>query len=180
MKSKKGEGIANIIIVIGILFLFLIIGLGLAFGNMIINWVFDEAVPELSNLGMVGSANLTEYSGYTLAPVNNLVQSFNWMIGVLYILALFGMVGLSMGFRMTGNKWLAGFFIACMLMLIMASIFISNIYQDFYDDGSDVGARLHEQTLMSWLILYSPLVMCIIGFVCGIIMFTRDTEENTA
>jgi len=28
--------------------------------------------------------------------------------------------------------------------------------------------------MLSWLILYSPLVMSVIGFICGIIMFTGE------
>lgn len=167
-----------IIWMIGILFFVLIGALAVAFGGMVIRWTFDEAVPELSGLGMVGSTNLTEISEYTLSPVNTFVQSFQWMTGLLYVLALLGCVGMSFAFRFTGNKWLIGLFIACMLMLIIASIFISNIYQDFYQDGGDVGTALHEQAMISWLILYSPLVMCIIGFICGIIMFTGEGQEE--
>lgn len=179
MRNKRGD-IMSIIWIVSILFVILLIGLLLAFGSMTINWVFDEAVPELSNLGMVGSANLTEVAGYTLAPVNNVVQSFTWLTGVIYILGLVGCLGLAFAFRFTGSKWLMGFFFACMFLLIVTSIFISNIYEEFYSDGGDVGSMLHEQVLMSWLILYSPMVMCIVGFISGIIMFTGEGEEGTA
>jgi len=177
MENKKGQ-IESVIWIIGILFLILLVGFGMAFGSIVIDWVFDEAVPELSTLGMVGSSNLTQVSDYTLTPLNNVVQSFTWMAGVLYILGLTICIGLSFAFRITGNKWLVAFFIACMFLLIVASIFISNIYEEFYNDGSEVGIRLHEHTLMSFLLLYSPLVMCIVGFTCGIIMFTGDYGEG--
>ena len=177
MIGNKGQ-ITNIIWMVGILFLLLIAGLGLVFGAMIIDWVFDEAVPELSYLDQAGSTNLTDVASYTLKPVNSFVQSFTWMTGVLYVLALVSTIGLAVGFRMTGDKWLISFFVLCMFMLIVASIFISNIYEEFYNDGSEIGQLLHEYILMSWLLLYSPLVMCIIGFVCGIIMFTGDFNEG--
>ena len=79
---------------------------------------------------------------------------------------------------MTGNKWLAGFFIACMFLLIITAIFVSNIYEDFYTGTDDVATRLQEHTMLSFLILQSPMIMAVIGFICGIIMFTGNPEEN--
>jgi len=175
MENKKGN-IVYIILMIGILFLVLLMGLFLVFGGMIIDWTFDEAVPELTGIGMMGNANITQITQTTIAPVNTLVQNFTWLTGFIYILALIGCFGLAFAFKMTGNKWLMGFFIACMFLLIVASIFISNIYEEFYNDGTDVGDLLHEYTLLSWLILYSPMVMTIIGFTCGVIMFSGEGE----
>lgn len=181
MINKKSQaGIVNIILFIGILFFLVLIGLMLAFGSMVINWVFDEAVPELSGLGLVGEANMTDIAGSTIAPVNTFVQSFTWLTGVLYFLALIGCLGLAVAFRFSGNKWLAGFFIACMIMLVMACVFISNIYEEFYDDSNDVGTRLKEHVLLSFLILESPMIFTIIGFVGGIIMFTGDPNAYGA
>ena len=177
MENKKGN-IVSIIWMIGILFVIILVGIGIAFGGMVIDWTFDEAVPELTGLGQVGNANLTDIGSMTLTPVNTFVQSFTWLGGVIYMLGLLGCLGLAFAFRFTGNKWLGGFFIVCMLLLIITSIFISNIYEEFYNGGDEVGTRLHEQVLLSWLLLYSPLVMCVIGFVCAIIMFTGNGEEQ--
>lgn len=171
--NKKGNIVA-IIWMIGILFVLLLGGLFLAFGGLVVNWTFDEVVPELSNIGMVGNSNISEYTGYAITPVNNVVQSFTWMGGLIYLLGLVGCLGMAFAFRFTGNKWLMGLFITCIFLLIIASIFISNIYQDFYDGSGDVAIRLQEQTMLSWLILYGPLVMCVIGFICGVIMFTGE------
>ena len=87
---KKKAQINNIILLVGLLFILLIAGLFLVFGSMIINWVFDEAVPELSSLGMVGSSNLSQVADVSIVPVNNLVQSFTWLSGVFYVLGLIG------------------------------------------------------------------------------------------
>ena len=176
IKNNKGQ-ITNIIYLVGILFILMFIGLLLAFGGSIINWVMDESVPELTSLGTVGDSNLTEYSSYTITPVNTIIQNFTWLFGIFYILALVSCFGLAFAFRITGNKWLISLFVIMIFMLIITSIFISNIYEDFYNDSGEIGTRLHEQTLLSWLLLYSPLVMSVIGFVCGIIMFTGEREE---
>ena len=175
--NKKGNIVA-IIWMVGILFVILIGALFLAFGGMVVDWTFDEVLPEISSIGMVGSSNVSEYSEYTINPVNTVVQSFTWLGGLIYIFGLIGCLGLAFAFRFTGNKWLMGLFIACIFMLVLASIFISNIYQDFYDGNDDVSDRLHEQTMLSWLILYSPLVMCVIAFLCGVIMFTGEGGEE--
>ena len=58
MINKKGN-IMSVIYVVGALFLLLLIGAGLAFGGVIIDWVFDTAVPEVSGIGMAGSVNVT-------------------------------------------------------------------------------------------------------------------------
>jgi hypothetical protein len=160
------------------LFIVLFLGLFLVIGSIVVDWTFDEAVPELTKIGMVDNTNVSEYTGYALNPVDNVVQSFTWLSGIIYIFALLGCLGLSFTIRFTGNKWLLGFFIACMFLLIVASIFISNIYEDFYNDDGDVGDRLREHEMLSYLILYSPVIMSIIGFICGIIMFTGEGEEQ--
>jgi len=178
MINKKGQGIVNVIFLVGILFLLVIGSLIFAFGTVIIDWTFDEATPELSNLGVVGSANLTEIYGYSLSPVNTVVQNFSWLAGVIYLFALFGCLGFAISFRLTGNKWLIGFFFSCMLLLLITSIFISNIYEDFYTGTDDIAIRLQEMNILSFLILYSPLIMSVIGFVSGIIMFSSTSEEG--
>jgi hypothetical protein len=180
MKRLTKKGNFEAVIYMGlVLFIILFLGIGLIFGAIVVDWVFDEAVPEVSNLGMVGNANLTEYASYSIAPANTFVQSFTWLAGVVYVLALAGCLGLAFAFRFTGNKWLMGLFIMIMLLVIITSIFISNIYEDFWNDNGDVGSRLQSQVLLSYLILYSPAIFTVIGFICGIIMFTGEEGEPT-
>jgi len=179
MKNKKGNGFA-IILFIFALFLLILFAVAMAFGTIIIDWVFDEAVPELTGLGQVGDANMTSIGKSALDPVNTFVQSLTFLTGVVYILGIIGIFGLATALRITGNKWLAGFFIACMILLVMASIFVSNIYEEFYNENSEIGTRLHEHTLLSFLILNSPLVVCIVGLGGGIIIFTGEREEGFA
>jgi len=174
MINKKSQGASYIILFITILFVLLFVGMLLVFGSAVITWVWDEAVPELTGLGMAGDSNMTSIAGSTITPANSFVQSFTWLTGVVYIMALIACFGLATAFRFTGNKWLAGFFICCMIMLIIACVFISNIYEEFYNDTGVLGTRLKEHVLMSFLVLHSPLIMTVIGFMGGVIMFSGD------
>jgi len=176
--NKKGNIVA-LIYIIGALFLLLLIGVGLAFGGVMMDWIFDTAVPEISGMGTMGNVNVTQISGMTLTPVSNLVSSFSWLSGIIYIFGIFGILGLAYAFKFTGNRWLMAFFVVAMLMLIVASIFMSNIYETFYSGGDDIGIRLHEYTALSWLILYSPMIMCVVGFIAGIIAFSGDGMEES-
>ena len=173
MKSKQGNVYA-IIMVVGVMAVLICGGLLLAFGSSMINWVMDEAVPELTSLGTVGSANLSSIASYGLDPVNSFVQSWTWMTGVIYFLGLIGCLGLAFVYRSTGENWTIGLFFGLMLVLILGSIFMSVIYEELYDDNDAIGTRLKEQTLLSFLIIYSPMIFTIIGFICGIIIYTGD------
>lgn len=173
MENKKGQ-ILPIIIFIAMLFLLLFAALILVIGGSVVDWTFNEVVPEVSNLGVVGDANLTEYAGYTITPVNSVVQDFTWLSGVFISLGIIVLFGLSFVLRMSGNKWLMGLFFVLVFLLIIVSIFISNIYEEFYSDPGDLGTILHEYTLGSWLILYSPMIFCIVAFIGGIIIFTGE------
>lgn len=177
MMNKKGN-ILTMIFFIGILFIILILGFLMIVGSAILNWTMDEAVPELSNLGVIGNTNMTEVADYTLTPLNNIVQSFTWLAGVLYVLMLVGSFGILFVFRETSSKWLIGFYIALMLVLIMGSILMSNIYEDFIGGDDDLGSRLKEHTILSFMILESPKVFTVIGFIFGILLFSGIQEED--
>jgi len=138
----------------------------------------DEVVPEIQGIGSVGASNITQYSGYSVAPVNSFVQSFTWLGGVLYSLAIILVFAFAFAARATANKWLIGIFLAFTLLLILCSIFISNIYEDFYNDTGDLGVRLQEQALLSFLILHSPIIFTIVIFIAGIIMFSGMQQEE--
>ena len=178
--NKKGGGYFNVILMIGILFMLMIVGLILAFGGMAVKWSVDTISPELKNLGMAGDTNMTSIGNTVVTPIQSLVDSFSWLFGLLYVFGLLMMFGLAFAFRINGNKWLMTIFFACMFLLIVGSIFISNIYQDFYEDTGNVGDTLKDMTLLSFMLLNSPIIITVIGFVSGIIMFSGfgEGEEN--
>ena len=176
-KNKKGN-VGVLIVFVFVLALVLIVGFLMSVGSSILNWTFDEAVPLVSDLGVVEGTNFTEVAGFTVTPLNTFVQNIQWVVGVLYVLMLVGSIGVAFAFRTTPNKWLIGLFFGLVLILILMSMFISNIYEDFYSGTDDLATRMQEQTILSWMILYSPLIFAIIAFIAGAIMFSGGTEEG--
>lgn len=172
LASKKGGGFFNVVLIVGLLFMVMIVGLLLAFGGMAVKWTVDTISPELSSLGMAGDSNLSQVADYTVKPATTFVDSFSWLFGVIYVFAIIMMFGMAFAFKVTGNKWLMVVFFACMFLVVIGSIFISNIYQDFYEDSGDVGNELRAMTLLSFMLLNSPVIMSVVGFVSGIIMFS--------
>jgi len=174
--NKKGSFIVVLMFFV-MIFIALFIGLMLVFGSVVMNWTFDEIVPELTSLGMVGETNLSQASEYTVTPLNSVVQSFTWASGVIYVMMLVGLVGVTVAFRMNPSRWLIGFYFVLTIALIISSIYISNIYEEFYTGTDEVATRFHEHTMMSYLILYSPAIFTVICFVMGIILFSGMKEE---
>lgn len=168
------RGFFGIIFVIGALMLISLFAVALGIGSATINWVMDETVPELNNLGQVGDWNSTETMDIVINPVNNFIQSFTWMTGVIYILGILGVFGLAFAFRTSGNKWMIGLFFALVLILVITSMFMSNIYEDVYRGTDDLALILQEHAMLSWLVLYSPGILAIIAFIAGIILFSGD------
>lgn len=177
MKNKKASMMV-ILIVIGAIILLVLLGVTMAIGSAVMNWVGDEILPELTGLGMVGNANVSQAMQYTAVPVNDFIQNFTWITGIIYVFGIMGIFGLAFIFRSSGEKWLIGLYVVLVLMLVIICIFMSNIYQDFYDDGSSLAALLHEHVMLSYLILYSPVIMGLIAFIAGIILFGGESEGN--
>jgi len=166
--NKKGD-IEGILVFVTILFLILIVGFLMIVGGAVIDWVFDESVPELTNLGQIENLNMTEAGRMVINPVNNIVQNFTWFTGVAYFIMLIVSIGFAFTMRQAPSKWLMGFYVMLMLILVMGSIFISNIYEDFYTGTDDLAVRLQQQAILSFMILYSPMIFSVIGFITGII-----------
>jgi hypothetical protein len=174
--NKKGQ-IGGIIIFGFILIVIMMVGFIFGIGGAVTTWTADTVLPELANLGVVEGINMTENANYVIEPVNNIVQNFSWMTGVLYVLLLIGTIGIAMTFRITGNKWLIGLFFVVMIMVILASILFSNMYEDFHTGNDSFSLELQSYTLLSFLIINSPLIVTVIGFVAGIIMFSGMEGE---
>lgn len=173
--NKKGN-IFVILIIIGALFLLMFVGLVLVIGSSVINFVFDIVVPELKDIGMVEGTNMTKIVEITIDPVDSFVQNFKWVAGIIYIFGIMGIFGVAFVFRSSGDKWLIGLFFALVLILVIASIFVSNIYEEFYTGTDEVSTRLQEHILLSWLLLYSPAVMSLVAFLAGIVLFGGSQE----
>lgn len=176
--NKKGQ--------IGFFLLFFIItaviivaGLFLAVGGSVIKMAADEIVPEISNIGLVGDSNITEYSEYAVTPVNTFIGSFSWLGGIIYFIGIIGLFALAIIGRMSMNRLFIILFIFIALLMIIMSIFVSNIYQDMYDDyDTDLGTELRSQEILSFLILNAPSIFSVVIFASGIILFSGGGDET--
>jgi hypothetical protein len=52
------------------------------------------------------------------------------------------------------------------------------MYQDIYSGSDMMGDRLHEQTLMSYMMLYSPFILALISLIAGAIMFAGGNQDG--
>jgi len=176
LENKKG-GMMGILLVVGGLFFLVMFGLMLAIGSSTINWIMDETVPELNNLGEVGTWNSTDTIRMTILPVNTFIQNFTWVSGVLYIFGMIAIFGMAFAFRGTSDKWLIALFFSLILILIIGCIFMSNIYENIYSTDDDFGSIVKEHVILSYLVMYSPGIMSLIAFIAGIILFSGPSKE---
>ena len=178
MENKKGN-VGFIIFFFIVIAILMSVGIFLVIGSSAINYAFDQVVPEITNLGQVGATNITEVSTYSVSPVNTVVQSLSWLVGVAYLIAIIGVFGMAMIFRITAHRWLIPLFFVLAFLLIIMAIFMSNIYEDVYQSSDqDIGPIIREHKLISFLIINSPLVFAGIIFISGIIMFSGIQQEE--
>lgn len=173
--NKKG----NVMVVMSfilILFFVLILGFMAIVGSSLANWTMDEIIPELTNLGMVGDANMTQIADPILNSVNTVVQNFTWLTGVLYVMLLVASLGFAIGFRTSPRRWLMGLYFCVALILLLGAIYMSNIYEDISTDGSELALIMQEHTILNFMILYSPAIFTAIIFLTGIILFSGAQE----
>jgi len=176
--NKRGSAIGVLIIVL-LLFFAMVFALAFSVTSAVGSWAGDEITPIMQDIGIVDSStNISEYVEMSVVPVNQVVQNFQWMIGVIYFVALIGVLGMAFMFRGAPNAIAIGFFFVLVIVLLMGSILVSNTYQDLYEANDDVGTRLQEQTIMSYLLLYSPVIITIISFIAGGILFSGREEEQ--
>jgi len=175
LTNKKGQ-ISGILMFFLALFMVLFIGFVLSVGVAIVDFGADNVLPELQGLGQAGAVNLTQIGDLTARPTNNFIQALPGLVGVLYILFFVAILGIAYMSRVSDSKWLVGLFFMLTIILVLASLVISIMYEDFYNDTGDLGSRLKEQGIMSFLILYSPALFTMISLIGGVIMFARQEE----
>lgn len=178
MVNKKGQ-LLPIIILVGGIFLLLVIGFIFSLAYAPIKNTMDELEPIINDLGQWDDVNASYYGNIVYTPVDTLVTNFSWIMGILYILGIIGLLGIAVVFRGSRSGLGLTFFLGLSLLVILCSILISNAYEDYYSGTDDTADVLKEQILMSWLIIYSPMILSLFVFIAGIILFSGD-EGGTA
>ena len=156
--------------------IFIILVLGLVAGLVIalLDWSTETITPALRDIGVVDNTNITQAVDYTLGNVDSLVQTLTWLGGVIFVLAI---VTCSLFVAFSGENtppvFIALFF-AFLILLIFISIFVSNAYQDLYNGNDEIATRLQNQTILSYMILYSPMILTAIAIMTGVFIFVKN------
>lgn len=175
LKNDK-RGVFGVILFFIILFTILIVGFVAVITLTIIDYSSDIITPVVQEIGIVGPTNITTVAEYTVTPINTVLSALPWLLGFVYIIALVFSIILIMVYNSNPHPSMIGFYLMMIILLIFGSIIISNIYQDLYLSNDEIGQRLQEQTIMSYMILYSPFILSLIAFITGIYLFTRVNE----
>lgn len=178
MKNKKG-GI-GIIIFFAALMIILVLGFILALAWSVVDIASDEITPIMTELGVIGDTNMSHAAEVTFGVVDTFVQALHWLIALAYVMALIFTIVFVFVAGYSPHPAFISLYVVLMVLLIFGCIVMSNMYQDIYTGDDEIALRLKEQTILSYMILYSPMVMIIISIVGGILMFARrsDSEGN--
>ena len=176
IKNKKG-GI-GIILFFAVLIIVLILGFVAVISWSVIDIAADELVPIMTELGMAGDSNISEYASYGIGTANTFVQAMPWLIAFGYIMTLIFSLVFIFIIGYNPHPAFIGFYFSLMLLLIFGCVIMSNMYQDIYTGTDDIATRLQDQTIMSFLILHSPFILAMIAIIGGILMFARQTSSE--
>jgi hypothetical protein len=176
---QNKRGVIGMIMFFVILFMMLIIGFIAAVALGVIDYASDEITPIMRQVGVdSGDANLSSAMNYSFNTTNTIVQSMPWVIGFAYVMALLFSIIFVVVYRENPHPALMGFYLLLVFLLILGTVILSNMYQDIYSGNDEIGLRLQAQTLMSYMILYSPMIMTLIAFIAGVIMFSGSNEGS--
>lgn len=175
--NKKGQlgGILNIYTFFFIIGVILVLGLFAVLSGSVINYVGDNVLPPIQQ-------QTTDLAGQTAGDAVGVLVTANdaipWIVGVAYVLSLVFILVLAYAFRISGEKYLLVLYFGLSVLIILLSIITSNLYQDFYQDGGDLGTELKAMGLMSYLLLYSPMIFSVLLTIGAIIIFSGIREDN--
>ena len=176
IKNKRGqfEGMWIVVIFMVLLALAFLSAIGLG----IVRWLSAEIKPVITDLGVVEGTNLSAAGEVTFGAIDTIVNLAPMLVGGAYFLLLIGCITLVVSYRTTANPLFIGLFFAFMVLLVLVAILFSNAYQDIYEAGDEIAQYLQDQTLLSFLILNSPWIFTVIGFVSGIFLFAGKQNET--
>ena len=177
LKKNKG-GIIGIIFFFLILFTIVIVGIIAAIVVGLVDYTSGEITPIMKELGMVGDTNLSQAAEYSFGTLDKVINTLPMLAIFGYVAMLVFSIIFVVSYKFNPNPVLIGVYLMFTILLIFGCIVLSNMYQDLYQSGDLIGTKLSEQPAMSYLILYSPLIMGIIAFIVGIYIFAGKQSES--
>lgn len=175
MFNKKG--FMGIVFFFLLLFTILIVGFIATLALGIVDFTSDTVTPIMTDLGVVGSTNLSEVGGYTFGTVNTIVNALPWVMVFAYVSALIFSIVFVVSWTYNPNPMFIGIYFMFIILLIFGAIIISNIYQDLYTGHDEIATELQEQKAMSYMILHSPWIFTVLAFIVGIYLFAGKQME---
>jgi len=178
-KGKKGQGAGVFYIflfIMVILLCALLVGLGagvLTYTSRTLNDVTSEL--GVINLGQADDSttgNMSYYSEITFGRLNTVVQMANWGSGILIAFGILSTLIFAAAIRFQPSGFLIGFYIILMLVLVILGMIISNMYEEFHDGTDEIALELQSMTLASFILINFPVIVTILGFIGGVIIFT--------
>ena len=138
----------------------------------------DEIVPELLAIGEVAPGiNISESIEMVTTPMTTIIDNLGLIMALIYILGIVGLLSYSYLMRTNVNGWVIALFFVSVLLVIISAIAVSQFYEEFYLDQDELGDVLRTAPLVSYLIIYSPVILTIVAFIAGIILFTGEEEQ---
>lgn len=158
----------------------LVLGFITVIGWAVLDIASDEITPIMEGLGMVGDVNLSEASQYSFGVADTFVQAMPWLIAFGYVMALVFTLVFVFVVGYNPHPAFIALYVALIILIIFGCIVISNMYQDIIAGDDDVADRLAEQTIMTFLIIHSPLIIGFVAIMGGILMFTMRAVSEGA
>ena len=177
VRKQDKRGVSGLIFFVILLITVLIIGFAASLLAGVFTWASDEVTPIVKDIGNVQDVgNFSQAADYSVVPANNFVQAIPWVIGFSYVAMLIFCVFFAIGYQSNPNPFFIGLYIFLVILVIFAAIIISNMYQDIYTGNDVLAESLHEQQLMTFMILRSPVILTLIALIAGIFIFTRPAD----
>ena len=176
IKNKKGN-----IMVIAMLALFvMVVILGAFFltvGSGILTYASGTIEEITSGLGMAGDSNLSAISDVSIGTANTTIQMLQWGSGILIVFGLLGIIMFAGTIRFKPSGVLIGLYFLMIIILIFTAIYMSNTYEELLNGTDELAVELQSYTMASFLILYMPMIITIMAFLGGVIIFSGIGEE---
>lgn len=168
-----------------VLFFFIIILLtamvaifAVGLGSGVVTYISDELDTATADMGMVHETNMTHVQEVTIGTANTSVQMLTWLSGVAIAFIILGTLLFSYYVRTSPSTFMIGAFLLMMVLLVVTSIMLSNIYEEVYNGTDEIALQLQSMTMASFLIIHLPLIISGVAFVGGIILFSGMSEEE--
>ncbi len=179
LKQMNKKGFMGFVFFFLILFTILIVGFIAVITVSIVKYSSGIITPVMTDIGMAGESNVSEYSEYTFETVDKLVNSLPWLLVFGYVAMLIFSIIFVVSFNFNPNPVYIGIYFVFVILLIFGAIIMSNMYEDIYNSDDEIlGQGLQDQAAMSFLMLHSPWILSIIAFIAGIYIFAGKQSEN--